>query len=162
MSATLRAAATRFEALEPNLNRLDAATGDGDHGATMVKGCAPQQRRPGTRYGLSQGSRRCFGHAVRAGNRRLGSDRRWRPCGAVSAEGGAADLYAGTGQGWRQNHARCAAPASTCQPSPRRLQRLKPVARRRRRWRPDADARNTSKGQVSVTSMPAPRRLLNC
>ncbi len=44
MSALLRAAATRFEALEPTLNRLDAATGDGDHGATMVKGCAPQQR----------------------------------------------------------------------------------------------------------------------
>lgn len=27
-----------FESLEPELNRLDAATGDGDHGTTMVKG----------------------------------------------------------------------------------------------------------------------------
>lgn len=27
-----------FEALEQELNRLDAATGDGDHGTTMVKG----------------------------------------------------------------------------------------------------------------------------
>jgi len=29
---------TRFEAIESDLNRLDAATGDGDHGTTMVKG----------------------------------------------------------------------------------------------------------------------------
>ena len=31
-------AVARFEALEPELNRLDAATGDGDHGTTMLKG----------------------------------------------------------------------------------------------------------------------------
>jgi len=29
---------TRFEALEQDLNQLDAATGDGDHGSTVVKG----------------------------------------------------------------------------------------------------------------------------
>lgn len=29
---------THFEALEQELNRLDAATGDGDHGTTIVKG----------------------------------------------------------------------------------------------------------------------------
>lgn len=29
---------TRFEALEAELNALDAATGDGDHGATILKG----------------------------------------------------------------------------------------------------------------------------
>ncbi|WP_299726702.1 DAK2 domain-containing protein [uncultured Tateyamaria sp.] len=29
---------TRFEALEQELNALDAATGDGDHGATILKG----------------------------------------------------------------------------------------------------------------------------
>ncbi|WP_299957552.1 DAK2 domain-containing protein [uncultured Roseobacter sp.] len=29
---------TRFEALEQELNQLDAATGDGDHGATILKG----------------------------------------------------------------------------------------------------------------------------
>ncbi len=28
----------RFEELEPHLNALDAATGDGDHGSTMVRG----------------------------------------------------------------------------------------------------------------------------
>ena len=28
----------KFEALEAELNKLDAATGDGDHGATMLKG----------------------------------------------------------------------------------------------------------------------------
>lgn len=30
--------ATRFEALEDSLNTLDAATGDGDHGTTILKG----------------------------------------------------------------------------------------------------------------------------
>jgi len=29
---------TRFETIEQELNRLDAATGDGDHGTTIVKG----------------------------------------------------------------------------------------------------------------------------
>ena len=29
---------THFEALEQELNQLDAATGDGDHGTTLVKG----------------------------------------------------------------------------------------------------------------------------
>ena len=58
MSATLRAAATRFEALEPNLNRLDAATGDGDHGATMVKGlraAAEADQEPGTAFRKAAG-----------------------------------------------------------------------------------------------------------
>jgi len=32
------ALAARFETLEQDLNRLDAATGDGDHGTTMLKG----------------------------------------------------------------------------------------------------------------------------
>jgi dihydroxyacetone kinase-like protein len=36
--ATLHGAVARFEALELELNRLDAATGDGDHGTTMLKG----------------------------------------------------------------------------------------------------------------------------
>ena len=31
-------AVQRFEVLEPELNALDAATGDGDHGATILKG----------------------------------------------------------------------------------------------------------------------------
>lgn len=35
---TLVAAAAHFERLEHALNTLDAATGDGDHGATMLKG----------------------------------------------------------------------------------------------------------------------------
>lgn len=35
---SLSAAVTRFEALEEALNDLDAATGDGDHGTTMLKG----------------------------------------------------------------------------------------------------------------------------
>ena len=38
MSGTLDIAAARFEELEHALNTLDAATGDGDHGATMLKG----------------------------------------------------------------------------------------------------------------------------
>lgn len=36
--AFLDAAADRFAALEAELNRLDAATGDGDHGTTMLRG----------------------------------------------------------------------------------------------------------------------------
>ena len=58
MSALLRAAATRFEALEPTLNRLDAATGDGDHGATMVKGlraAAEADQEPGTAFRKAAG-----------------------------------------------------------------------------------------------------------
>lgn len=38
MSRVLDIAVARFEALEHTLNTLDAATGDGDHGATMLKG----------------------------------------------------------------------------------------------------------------------------
>lgn len=38
MIAFLDALVDRFERLEPTLNGLDAATGDGDHGATMLKG----------------------------------------------------------------------------------------------------------------------------
>lgn len=37
-SAFLKKLAVRFEGLEDQLNKLDAATGDGDHGATIVKG----------------------------------------------------------------------------------------------------------------------------
>lgn len=36
--STLATAAARFKELERELNTLDAATGDGDHGATMLKG----------------------------------------------------------------------------------------------------------------------------
>lgn len=38
MKAFLDALVARFEGLEAQLNTLDAATGDGDHGATMLKG----------------------------------------------------------------------------------------------------------------------------
>ena len=38
MKEFLKQCVARFEALETDLNRLDAATGDGDHGATMLKG----------------------------------------------------------------------------------------------------------------------------
>jgi len=38
MKAFLSILVARFEDLESELNTLDAATGDGDHGATMVKG----------------------------------------------------------------------------------------------------------------------------
>lgn len=38
MNGVLDIAAARFEVLEHELNTLDAATGDGDHGATMLKG----------------------------------------------------------------------------------------------------------------------------
>jgi len=38
MKDFLDACVARFEALEPELNRLDAAIGDGDHGATVLKG----------------------------------------------------------------------------------------------------------------------------
>lgn len=38
MKEFLALCVTRFEALEAELNVLDAATGDGDHGATILKG----------------------------------------------------------------------------------------------------------------------------
>lgn len=38
MNDFLALCVTRFEALEQELNALDAATGDGDHGTTMLKG----------------------------------------------------------------------------------------------------------------------------
>ena len=38
MNARLARAVTRFAEIEADLNALDAATGDGDHGATMLKG----------------------------------------------------------------------------------------------------------------------------
>jgi len=38
MEALLTSLVVRFEALEDDLNALDAATGDGDHGSTMLKG----------------------------------------------------------------------------------------------------------------------------
>lgn len=38
MEAFLASLVARFEALEGELNALDAATGDGDHGSTMIKG----------------------------------------------------------------------------------------------------------------------------
>lgn len=37
---------SRFEALESMLNQLDGATGDGDHGTTMVKGLRAIQTSP--------------------------------------------------------------------------------------------------------------------
>ena len=36
----LSALAKRFAVAEEHLNRLDAATGDGDHGSTMARGMA--------------------------------------------------------------------------------------------------------------------------
>lgn len=38
MSALLSALVTRFALIEGDLNSLDAATGDGDHGSTMLRG----------------------------------------------------------------------------------------------------------------------------
>ncbi|WP_299828778.1 DAK2 domain-containing protein [uncultured Roseobacter sp.] len=38
MKEFLALCVTRFEALERELNKLDAATGDGDHGTTILKG----------------------------------------------------------------------------------------------------------------------------
>jgi len=38
MKQFLAKCVTRFEAVEHELNKLDAATGDGDHGATILKG----------------------------------------------------------------------------------------------------------------------------
>jgi len=58
MSAALRAAVAHFEALEATLNRLDAATGDGDHGATMAKGlraAAQAEEEPGTAFRKAAG-----------------------------------------------------------------------------------------------------------
>ena len=38
MSDIYHAWIERFETLEQQLNKLDAATGDGDHGSTMIRG----------------------------------------------------------------------------------------------------------------------------
>ena len=40
--------AERFAILEPQLNRLDAATGDGDHGTTILKGLRAAAATPDT------------------------------------------------------------------------------------------------------------------
>lgn len=48
----------RFEALEPHLNALDAATGDGDHGTTMLKGlraAAAATEAPGAAFRKAAG-----------------------------------------------------------------------------------------------------------
>ena len=52
MSAFVASLLPRFEALEAELNRLDAATGDGDHGATMVKGLRAAAANTGGDPGL--------------------------------------------------------------------------------------------------------------
>jgi len=49
---------TRFTELEPHLNALDAATGDGDHGATILKGlhaAAAAPDTPGLAFRLAAG-----------------------------------------------------------------------------------------------------------
>ena len=47
----------RFEDLEPHLNALDAATGDGDHGATILKGlrAAAEAETPGAAFRMTAG-----------------------------------------------------------------------------------------------------------
>lgn len=59
MSAALSVAVQHFEALEQVLNRLDAATGDGDHGTTMLKGlraaASPADDAPGTAFRKAAG-----------------------------------------------------------------------------------------------------------
>lgn len=47
----------RFEVLEPQLNALDAATGDGDHGATILKGlrAAAEAETPGAAFRMTAG-----------------------------------------------------------------------------------------------------------
>lgn len=48
----------RFEELEPDLNALDAATGDGDHGTTMVKGlraAAEAEDKPAKAFRMASG-----------------------------------------------------------------------------------------------------------
>ncbi len=45
-AAFLNALVKRFEGLEQPLNRLDAATGDGDHGSTMLKGLRAAAESP--------------------------------------------------------------------------------------------------------------------
>ena len=49
--------ATRFEEIESELNRLDAATGDGDHGTTMLKGfrAAAADASPGKAFRTASG-----------------------------------------------------------------------------------------------------------
>lgn len=49
---------SRFESLETELNKLDAATGDGDHGSTMLKGlqaCANDAQNPGKAFRRAAG-----------------------------------------------------------------------------------------------------------
>ncbi|MDE0303919.1 MAG: DAK2 domain-containing protein [Albidovulum sp.] len=61
----------RFEGIEPELNRLDAATGDGDHGTTMLKGlraAADAQASPAKAFRRASGGAggTLFGFVVRA------------------------------------------------------------------------------------------------
>lgn len=61
----------RFERLEPMLNGLDAATGDGDHGATMLKGlraaaAAPDDPAKAFRVAAGGASGSLFGLLVAA------------------------------------------------------------------------------------------------
>jgi dihydroxyacetone kinase-like protein len=54
----LRHLVTRFEALEPVLNAMDAATGDGDHGTTMLTGlraAAAEPDRASSAYRIAAG-----------------------------------------------------------------------------------------------------------
>ena len=48
MSALLPALLARFEALEDELNALDAAAGDGDHGTTVLRGLRAAAAEPET------------------------------------------------------------------------------------------------------------------
>ena len=62
---------TLFERLEPTLNDLDAATGDGDHGATMLKGlraaaAAPDDPAKAFRVAAGGASGSLFGLVVAA------------------------------------------------------------------------------------------------
>lgn len=45
-AAFLKRLVARFEGLEETLNKLDAATGDGDHGATILKGLRAAAESP--------------------------------------------------------------------------------------------------------------------
>ena len=76
--AFFSALAERFRELEQPLNALDAATGDGDHGAAMRRGLeAVTTAEPGTAAQAFRGrGGRGFGHAVRSARRRTRS----RPC----------------------------------------------------------------------------------
>lgn len=64
---------TRFEGLEKQLNTLDAATGDGDHGTTILKGlraAAAAEDNPGKAFRKSAGgaSGSLFGFVIGALN----------------------------------------------------------------------------------------------